>query len=805
MITYKSIINACKAFADKHHVIEGFGNGELWQISDHDQDGTFNYPLMYMVDVSSSPGSSSWIYAFRVYFVSRVEAPKDRAGNPIYFEYASEKSAMIACAQDFLSYWVQDVNYQMTIDKSLGVTTFIDAQEDGVTGCYVDIRFVVPFDYNSCIIPMDDVPTPRLLCLPVSLSLDNTTIASIASGDSYNITLKDIDGNPVVWSYNEPLKILTIQLGACNPVTMTYNGVSITSTAAGGTKTITVLSESLDPVGTITVDTSGQLTVIIANATIVNQSPGATWTDTVYASGSYILQPQPWINSDGSAQSTPYDPATPIVCTPANIYDPSAQALFDRVLELEPIYGVAESFKPIINALIIACKQSGKWYEEQFWMTTYVPTLNVFATLIEIKSLSIQATFADTSVMAPPYNIALRVGTTSSGFAFRSTGYLNMGFIPSSKMILNDSCAGIMTYSDETGAATFNFGALVSTSQSTAFSKKLNTNAMVADVYGTTTGIGRVIVVGASGAKGWTYVNRIATIAEIVENESTVGSHTGTQGTLPNITEFAGTFNNAGTPSTRRLQSAIVMLFKMRGMTTPQKAIMHPALTAYQTDSKMKAGLEDILIVLASNSHGVYWHGATQRSIDFHTYAQGVKVVNVSISGRQTLSTIGAATGLIPSYTTDVEPLYDPSLSENWVYLNEGTNDLWFNGDLEAAKANYITYVNLCHATGFLVKAPLIMCRKFTGNPGGLTETQFNIVINDFNVWLDGGGSGADAIVPQDAETFVFKGSMSDAEYNAACAVIYSNASIFYDASTIGTHLVESKYLEWGKQMLDAN
>lgn len=329
MITYKSIINACKAFADNHHVIKGFGNGELWQINDHDQDSAFEYPLHYMVDVPSSPGANSWVYAFRVYFVSRVEAPKDRDGNPIYFEYTSEKSAMIACAQDFLSYWVQDVNYQMTIDKSLGVTTFIDAQQDGVTGCYVDIRFVVPFDYNNCILPMDDVPAPRLLCLPVSLSLDNNVIASIASGDSYNITLKDIDGNPVVWSYNEPLKILTIQLGACDPVTMTYNGVSITSTDAGGTKTITVLSESLDPVGTITVDTSGQLTVIIANATIVNQSPGATWTDTVYASGSYILQPQPWTDSDGSPQLTPYNPDVPIVCTPCVTPPQAIGTIFD--------------------------------------------------------------------------------------------------------------------------------------------------------------------------------------------------------------------------------------------------------------------------------------------------------------------------------------------------------------------------------------------------------------------------------------------------------------------------------------------
>lgn len=629
------------------------------------------------------------------------------------------------------------------------------------------------------------------VCGPVRVVMNEVAVDEIPANSDYNLTIVDTNGDDPLESYDDVTKTAVVAAaGGSTPVDITVNQTLVFNQIT--------TDQTLENVNTDDEQIGSLVAGKWVNPDVTHDFQGNNISPTPAGQNMNIQVLDQDDENAGTLETD--DPNSVVIRVNVAKYDPSAQALFDRILELEPVYGVAEAFKPIINAFIVACKSSGKWYEEQFWVVTYVPTLNVFATLIEIKSLTIQSTFADTSAMVPPYNIALRVGTTSSGFAFRSTGYLNMGFIPSSKMLLNNSCAGIMTYADETGVATFNFGALVSTTQTTAFSKKLNTNAMVADMYGTTVGTGRVSVASATGAKGWAYGNRIGTAAEIVENSVTVGSHTGSQGTLPNITEFANTFNNAGTPSTRRLQSAIVMLFKMLGMTAPQKAIMHPALTAYQTDSKMKAGLETKQIILASNSHGVYWHGATQRMFDYLTYSQGWKITNVSISGRQTLNTIGIATGLIPTYATVVAPLYNAALAENWVYLDEGTNDLWFNGNLASAKQNYIDYVALCHGTGFLVKTRPIKCRKFTGNPGGRTETEFNNDINDFNVWLLGGGSGADVVAQINPNTFVLKGSMSDAAYNAACAAIYTNATYFYDAATIGTHLVEAEYFVEAQQ-----
>lgn len=95
-----------------------------------------------------------------------------------------------------------------------------------------------------------------LSCLPVTLSLDTDVVASIASGDSYNITLKDQDGNPVTWSYNAPLKTLTVQTGgSCDPVTFTFNGDTITPTPSGEAKAILFKNSAGTNLGVVTTDT----------------------------------------------------------------------------------------------------------------------------------------------------------------------------------------------------------------------------------------------------------------------------------------------------------------------------------------------------------------------------------------------------------------------------------------------------------------------------------------------------------------------------------------------------------------------
>lgn len=157
MLSYNEIIKANKTFSDNHLVIKNFGNGERWQINDHDQVPTFKYPLMWMEDLPNSTSEKEWVYNFRVWFVTRVKTPINKDNQLMYSEYAKAKSDMIQCAQDLMAYWVQDILYpSLEIEKSTNLETFIDTQLDKITGCSIDISFRVNFNYNNCLIPSSD-------------------------------------------------------------------------------------------------------------------------------------------------------------------------------------------------------------------------------------------------------------------------------------------------------------------------------------------------------------------------------------------------------------------------------------------------------------------------------------------------------------------------------------------------------------------------------------------------------------------------------------------------------------------------
>jgi len=187
MLSYEQLINQNKAFADAHYVIKNFGNGERWQINDHSQDPSFKYPLMYVEDLANNSSDGSYTYSFKIWFVTRVEAPSDRNGEILYAEYAKAKSDMIQCAKDLVAFWVQDTNFPtMELDKSVSIDTFIDYDRDEFTGCSLTINFIDSFDYNHCLIPMDGVPTPPNPCAPVKIFEDGILVDTVESGGSYS-------------------------------------------------------------------------------------------------------------------------------------------------------------------------------------------------------------------------------------------------------------------------------------------------------------------------------------------------------------------------------------------------------------------------------------------------------------------------------------------------------------------------------------------------------------------------------------------------------------------------------------------
>ena len=255
MLSYEKIISINKDFADNHYVIKNFGNGERWQINDHDQDPTFKYPLMYIEDLPFPVGNKQLQYSLRVWFVTRIEAPEDRGNELLYSEYAQAKSAMVQCATDLIAFWVQDTNYPtLDIEKSLNIQTFIDRGEDKFTGCYVDIKFKEVFNYDNCIIPMAGVPAPDEE--EVVITINSDSFITLDCDTTYNIVVKDTDGT-IVGSKVGSEWIVPAAGG--DPVTQTLNNgtISLTDTPSGENVDYQLLnSEDLEIAPTVDTDTA---------------------------------------------------------------------------------------------------------------------------------------------------------------------------------------------------------------------------------------------------------------------------------------------------------------------------------------------------------------------------------------------------------------------------------------------------------------------------------------------------------------------------------------------------------------------
>jgi len=275
MLSYEKIIAINKEFADNHWIIQNFGNGERWQIVDHDQDASFKYPLMYIEDLPFPVGNKELSYSLRVWFVTRVEAQEDRGSELLYSEYAKAKSDMVRCATDLVAFWVQDVNYpSLEIDKNVSINTFTDRTKDKDTGCYVDIRLKEAFPYDSCIIPMDGVTPPDTG--EVTITINDATFADAECNTTYNVVVKDTDGTVVGSKIgNEWI----VPAAGGDPASNQVNGAAKTSISAGGSKNFIIRYADDSPVVVTEVsDSATEFIGEVPNAVTAIAYHRGTWT-----------------------------------------------------------------------------------------------------------------------------------------------------------------------------------------------------------------------------------------------------------------------------------------------------------------------------------------------------------------------------------------------------------------------------------------------------------------------------------------------------------------------------------------------
>ena len=62
ILTYNQILKEFKTFATNHKQIQNFGNGDLWEIVEHNQLADFNYPLFWVADQPANLGDGTFTW-----------------------------------------------------------------------------------------------------------------------------------------------------------------------------------------------------------------------------------------------------------------------------------------------------------------------------------------------------------------------------------------------------------------------------------------------------------------------------------------------------------------------------------------------------------------------------------------------------------------------------------------------------------------------------------------------------------------------------------------------------------------------
>lgn len=465
------------------------------------------------------------------------------------------------------------------------------------------------------------------------------------------------------------------------------------------------------------------------------------------------------------------------------VYDADAIALFNTVGD------VPQFAKPHINTLIVGLKAQNVWNDSSFYCVICCPSKNAFNSLIEIKSRTIQASFYGNSAYSSPYN-QVEALPTLEGFKFKTNGYLRTGFIPSARWSLNNSFKALSYSNAATIGSSYDCGANNSASQSTLFSRLYTGSIAVGDMYGTTVGTGRVQKSSATGTKGTYTENRNASnYHELRLNGTLLDSRTGSQGSLPTVEEYVNCNNNNGSPGTRRPNESALLgaLLYCDGMSTTKAQAIAGILETFRV-SMQRDQYYTKQIVLDGNSHTTMFMGKVFRMLQYNTIGDTLKYTNFGVSGQTT-------TQMLSDEATQIGGAYSSAFRKNILIVYELSNDMNAGATEQQAIANCSTYVYNAHQYGYWVAVKKQFCRKNPTSGAGLTTypnaTAWNLAVNQANIDIDNGATGADAVLPVDSTHFISRSNYSsDAAYNTAVNALITNTAQFIDQ----VHLSEAGY-----------
>ena len=153
ILTYNQIIEQFRVFANLHKQVQNFGNGDLWEIVEHNQLADFNYPLFWVADQPATLGDGTFTWNFNIMAMDLVNKDETNENDV--------KSDMCQVLLDAVAYFEQQNVSSSFIDwkrinlvRGSTLNSFTERFEDELTGFGMNIGFKMPFAYDNCDIPM---------------------------------------------------------------------------------------------------------------------------------------------------------------------------------------------------------------------------------------------------------------------------------------------------------------------------------------------------------------------------------------------------------------------------------------------------------------------------------------------------------------------------------------------------------------------------------------------------------------------------------------------------------------------------
>jgi len=149
-ITYNQIIQEFQDFATAHRQINEFGNGDLWEVVQHDSLlKDYNYPLLFVQDSPANVGEGFITNGFNILVMDKANE------GTVETEVKSDTLLILLDTIAYFEKLYTDNWKFVSIEKSGSISSFTERFDDTLTGWTMTMSLKQPLAYDECQIPQN--------------------------------------------------------------------------------------------------------------------------------------------------------------------------------------------------------------------------------------------------------------------------------------------------------------------------------------------------------------------------------------------------------------------------------------------------------------------------------------------------------------------------------------------------------------------------------------------------------------------------------------------------------------------------